>query len=101
MSDTSMSTAQIVTVDVRQLGLGMSHAFQGMAEVCASLGVPQGDLLKATNGAADEQGKSESSSGTRRGKGERRMRMRQPNPILDWLILWAMMALLVWLVMKG
>ena len=69
MSDTSMSTAQIVTVDVRQLGLGMSHAFQGMAEVCASLGVPQGDLLKATNGAADEQGKSESSSGTRRGKG--------------------------------
>ena len=69
MSDHSASTAQIVTVDVRRLGLGMSHAFQGMTEVCASLGVPQGDLLKATNGAADEQGKSESSSGTRRGKG--------------------------------
>ena len=69
MSDHSASTAQIITVDVRKLGLGMSHAFQGMAEVCASLGVPQGDLLKATNGAADEQGKSESSSGTRRGKG--------------------------------
>ena len=70
MSDHSASTAQIVTVDVRKLGLGMSHAFQGMAEVCASLGVPQGDLLKATGGAADEQVKSESNSGsTRRGKG--------------------------------
>ena len=70
MSDHSASTAQIVTVDVRKLGLGMSHAFQGMAEVCASLGVPQGDLLKAANGAADDQGKSESNSGsTRRGKG--------------------------------
>ena len=70
MSDHSASTAQIVTVDVRKLGLGMSHAFQGMAEVCASLGVPQGDLLKAANGAADDQGKPESNSGsTRRGKG--------------------------------
>jgi len=70
MSDHSANTAQIVTVDVRKLGLGMSHAFQGMAEVCASLGVPQGDLLKATGGAADEQVKSESNSGsTRRGKG--------------------------------
>lgn len=70
MSDHSANTEQIVTVDVRKLGLGMSHAFQGMAEVCASLGVPQGDLLKATGGTADEQGKSESNSGsTRRGKG--------------------------------
>ena len=70
MSDHSANTEQIVTVDVRKLGLGMSHAFQGMAEVCASLGVPQGDLLKAANGAADDQGKSESNSGsTRRGKG--------------------------------
>ena len=70
MSDHSANTEQIVTVDVRKLGLGMSHAFQGMAEVCASLGVPQGDLLKATGGAADEQVKSESNSGsTRRGKG--------------------------------
>jgi len=70
MSDHSANTEQIITVDVRKLGLGMSHAFQGMAEVCASLGVPQGDLLKAANGAADDQGKSESNSGsTRRGKG--------------------------------
>ena len=70
MSDLNMSAAQIVSVDVRKLGLGMSHAFQGMAEVCASLGVPQGDLLKATNDAADELGKTESNSGsTRRGKG--------------------------------
>lgn len=70
MSDHSANTEQIVTVDVRKLGLGMSHAFQGMAEVCASLGVPQGDLLKAANGAADDQGKSESNSdSTRRGKG--------------------------------
>ena len=70
MSDQNASAAQIVSVDVRKLGLGMSHAFQGMAEVCASLGVPQGDLLKATNDAADELGKTESNSGsTRRGKG--------------------------------
>ena len=70
MSDQNTSAAQIVSVDVRKLGLGMSHAFQGMAEVCASLGVPQGDLLKATNDAADELGKTESNSGsTRRGKG--------------------------------
>lgn len=48
----------------------MSHAFQGIAEVCASLGVPQGDLLKATDAVADEKGKTESNSGsTRRGKG--------------------------------
>ena len=70
MSDQNTNSAQIVSVDVRKLGLGMSHAFQGMAEVCASLGVPQGDLLKATDTAADEQGKTESNgSSTRRGKG--------------------------------
>ena len=70
MSDQRTSAAQIVSVDVRKLGLGMSHAFQGMAEVCASIGVPQGDLLKATDTAADEQAKTESNSGnTRRGKG--------------------------------
>ena len=45
-----MSEKQFVTVDVRKLGLGMSHAFQGMAEVCASLGVPQDSML----GAVDE-----------------------------------------------
>ena len=50
-----MSEAQIVSVDVRKLGLGMSHAFQGMAEVCASLGVPKEDLL----GAVDEGEKAE------------------------------------------
>lgn len=70
MSEQNTGTAQIVSVDVRKLGLGMSHAFQGMAEVCASLGVPQGDLLKATDAATGEQGKTESSSGSaRRGKG--------------------------------
>ena len=50
-----MSEVQIVSVDVRKLGLGMSHAFQGMAEVCASLGVPKEDLL----GAVDEGEKAE------------------------------------------
>lgn len=46
-----MSDAQIVTVDVRKLGMGMSHAFQGMAEVCASLGVPKENLLGAVDDA--------------------------------------------------
>lgn len=46
-----MSEAQIVSVDVRKLGLGMSHAFQGMAEVCASLGVPKENLLGAVDDA--------------------------------------------------
>lgn len=45
---------QLVTVDVRKLGLGMSHAFQGMAEVCASLGVLQGDLLSAVDSSVSE-----------------------------------------------
>ena len=46
-----MNDAQIVTVDVRKLGLGMSHAFHGMAEVCASLGVPKENLLGAVDDA--------------------------------------------------
>ena len=54
MSDLNMSAAQIVSVDVRKLGLGMSHAFQGMAEVCASLGVLQGDLLSAVDSSVSE-----------------------------------------------
>ena len=46
-----MSEVQIVSVDVRKLGLGMSHAFQGMAEVCASLGVPKDSMLSAVGDA--------------------------------------------------
>lgn len=57
-----MSDAQIVTVDVRKLGLGMSHAFQGMAEVCASLGVPKENLL----GAVDDAERSEERRGRER-----------------------------------
>ena len=53
-----MSETQIVSVDVRKLGLGMSHAFQGMAEVCASLGVPKDSML----GAVDEAEKVEAQS---------------------------------------
>ena len=60
-----MSEKQMVTVDVRKLGLGMSHAFQGMAEVCASLGVPQEDML----GAVDEAEKGNAGGG---GGGNRR-----------------------------
>jgi len=51
---TASPQTQLVTVDVRKLGLGMSHAFQGMAEVCASLGVPQGDLLSAVDSSVSE-----------------------------------------------
>ena len=51
---TASPQTQLVTVDVRKLGLGMSHAFQGMAEVCASLGVLQGDLLSAVDSSVSE-----------------------------------------------
>ena len=47
----SKQSGQIVTVDARLLGLGISHAFQGMAEVCAAIGVPQDELLKAVDKA--------------------------------------------------
>jgi len=57
-----MSDAQIVNVDVRKLGLGMSHAFQGMAEVCASLGVPKEDLLEPVDEAEKEETCTEPSS---------------------------------------
>ena len=57
-----MSDAQIVNVDVRKLGLGMSHAFQGMAEVCASLGVPKEDLLGPVDEAEKEETCTEPSS---------------------------------------
>ena len=46
---TTARQAQVISVDVRKLSLGMSHAFQGMAEVCASLGIPQGELLSAVD----------------------------------------------------
>jgi len=46
---TTAGQAQVISVDVRKLSLGMSHAFQGMAEVCASLGIPQGELLSAVD----------------------------------------------------
>ena len=59
--------AQIVTVDVRKLGLGMSHAFQGMAEVCASLGVPKEEML----GAVDEAEKNNSARDKSRKEGKR------------------------------
>ena len=59
--------AQIVTVDVRKLGLGMSHAFQGMAEVCASLGVPKEEML----GAVDEAEKNGSARDKSRKEGKR------------------------------
>ena len=65
-----MNDIQIVTVDVRKLGLGMSHAFQGMSEVCASLGVPQDSMLDAVdqaessdNGAANTTSRSGHTAG--------------------------------------
>ena len=54
--------AQIVTVDVRKLGLGMSHAFQGMAEVCA-----KEEML----GAVDEAEKNGSAREKSRKEGKR------------------------------
>lgn len=71
----SEKTRQIISVDVRKLGMGMSHAFQGMSEVCASLGVPQDSMLSAVDEAealggvcADSNGEAAHTAGDAPGK---------------------------------
>lgn len=61
----SEKTRQIISVDVRKLGMGMSHAFQGMSEVCASLGVPQDSMLDAVDQAeSSDNGAANTTSGS-------------------------------------
>ena len=43
-----MGNTQIVTVDARKLSVALSHAFMGMAEVCACIGVSKEEFIEET-----------------------------------------------------